>query len=126
MRNSQPSPTGVVSEGIAASEYLVFNAVSTVNTFRWLQLYLATSLLVIDLGLVAIVANLETQRDLNNLQDNQGLATWSAFNLDGIFSEYSIVMTFVGFGSYLLLLVHLFLLPKCPTVSDLLTLFNIA
>ena len=95
------------------------------NTFRWLQLYLATSLLVIDLGLVAIVANLETQRDLNDLQDNQGLATWSAFNLDAIFSEYSIVMTFVGFGSYLLLLFPLFLLPKCPTIADLLTLFNV-
>ena len=94
------------------------------NTFRWLQLYLATSLLVIDLGLVAIVANLESQRDLNDLQDNQSLATWSAFNLEAIFSEYSIVMTCAGFGSYLLLFFHLFLLPKCPTIADLLTLYN--
>ena len=86
-------------------------------------MYLATSLLVIDLGLVAIVANLETQRDL---QDNQGLATWTAFNLDAIFSEYSTVMTSVGFASYLLLLFHLFLLPKCPTIADLMTLCNIA
>ena len=86
-------------------------------------MYLATSLLVIDLGLVAIVANLETQRDL---QDNQGLATWTAFNLDAIFSEYSTVITSVGFASYLLLLFHLFLLPKCPTIADLMTLCNIA
>ena len=84
---------------------------------------MATSLLVIDLGLVAIVANLETQRDLNNVE---GLATWSAFNLDTIFSEYSIVMSCSGFGSYLLLLFHLFLLPKYPTITDLLTLYNIA
>ena len=82
---------------------------------------MATSLLVIDLGLVAIIANLETQRD--DLKNLQGLATWSAFNLD-IFSEYSIVMTCVGFGSYLLLLFHLFLLPKCSTITDPLTLYN--
>ena len=93
------------------------------NPFMWLQLFMATSLLVIDLGLVAIVANLETQRDLKN---PQGLATWSAFDLDLIFLEYSIVMTFAGFGSYLLLLFHLFILPSCPSISDLLTLYNIA
>ena len=87
-------------------------------------MYMATSLLVFDLGLVAIIANLETQRDL---KDNvEGLATWSAFNLDTIFFEYSLVMTCVGFGSYLLLLFHLFLLPKCPTIADLLTIYNIA
>ena len=85
---------------------------------------MATSLLVFDLGLVAIIANLETQRDLKN--SVEGLATWSAFNLDTIFSEYSLVMTCVGFGSYLLLLFHLFLLPKCPTIADLMTLYNIA
>ena len=96
------------------------------SNLRWLQLYLATSLLVIDLGLVAIVANLETQLDLSTLQDNQGLATWSASKLDRIFSEYSTVMTSVGFASYLLLLFHLFLLPKCPTIADLITLCNIA
>ena len=84
---------------------------------------MATSLLVIDLGLVAIVANLETQRDLKN---PQGLATWSAFDLDLTFLEYLIVMTFAGFGSYLLLLFYLFVLPSCPSISDLLTLFNIA
>ena len=86
-------------------------------------MYMATSLLVFDLGLIAIIANLETQRELKNVE---GLATWSAFNLDTIFSEYSIVMICVGFGSYLLLLFHLFVLPKSPTIADLLTLYNIA
>ena len=84
------------------------------NTFRWLQLYMATTLLVVDLGLVAIVAN--QGDDLRNLE---GLATWSVF-----FSEYSIVMTCAGFGSYLLLLFHLFLLPRCPTIADLLIIYN--
>ena len=75
---------------------------------------MATTFLVLDLGLVAIIAN---QRD--DLRDLEGLTTWNAF-----FSEYSIVMTCTGFGSYLLLLFHLFLLPKCPTIADLLTLYN--
>ena len=43
-----------------------------------------------------------------------------------IFSEYSTVMTSVGFASYLPLLFHIFLLPKCPTIADLMTLCNIA
>ena len=77
-------------------------------------MYMATTLLVVDLGLVAIVAN---QRD--DLRSLEGLVTWSAF-----FSEYSIVMTCAGFSSYLLLLFHLFLLPKCPTIADLLILYN--
>ena len=68
LQNSQQSPTGAVSAGIAASEYVLVIFVSTASTFRWLQFYMATSLIVIDLGLVAIVANLETQRDLNNLE----------------------------------------------------------
>ena len=79
-------------------------------------MYMATTLLVVDLGLVAIFAN---QRD--DLRGLEGLVTWSAF-----FSEYSIVMTCAGFGSYLLLLFHLFLLPTYPTITDLLTLYNIA
>ena len=77
-------------------------------------MYMATTLLVLDLGLVEIVAN---QRD--DLRSLEGLATWTVF-----FSEYSIVMTCAGFGSYILLLIHLFLLPRCPTVADLLTLYN--
>ena len=76
---------------------------------------MATTLLVVDLGLVALVAN---QRD--ELRSLEAIATWSAF-----FSEYSILMTCAGFGSYLLLLFHLFLLPKCPTIADLLTLINV-
>ena len=75
---------------------------------------MATSLLVVDLGIVAMVAN---QR--GDLRDLEGLVTWTAF-----FSEYSIAMTCAGFGSYLLLLFHLFLLPKCPTFEDLLALYN--
>ena len=83
---------------------------------------MATSLLVIDLGLLVIVADLETERGFTN---PQGLATWSAFNLGTILYEFSVVMTCVGFGSYLLLVFHLFILPNCPSVSDLLTLFNV-
>ena len=83
---------------------------------------MASSLLVMNLGLLAIVANLETQR---GIESPEGLATWRAFELDEIFSEFSSVMTAVGFASYLLLIFHLFLLPDCPSMSDLLTLFNV-
>ena len=84
---------------------------------------MATSLLVIDLGLLVIVANLEKERGFSF--NPQGLATWSAFNLGTILSDFSVVMTCAGFGSYLLLLFHLFVFPNCPSVSDLLTLFNV-
>ena len=83
---------------------------------------MATAKLVIDLGLLFIVANLERERGFS---DPQGLATWSAFNLSTILSDFSGVMTCVGFTSYLLLLFHLFVLPNCPSVSNLLTLFNV-
>ena len=42
--------------------------VLTITFPRWLQLFLATSLLLIDFGLVAIVAILEKQRNLENPQ----------------------------------------------------------
>ena len=42
--------------------------VLTMTFPRWLQLFLATSLLLIDFGLVAIVAILEKQRNLQNPQ----------------------------------------------------------
>ena len=85
-------------------------------------MFMATAKLVIDLSLFVIVANLEKERGFS---DHQGLATWSAFNLGTILSDFSGVMTCVGFTSYLLLLFHLFVLPNCPSVSDLLTLFNV-
>ena len=47
-------------------------------SIRWLQLFMATSLLVIDLGLLVIVDNLEKERGFSF--NTQGLATWSAFN----------------------------------------------
>ena len=83
---------------------------------------MASSLLVMDLGFLTIVAVLETQR---GIESPEGLATWRAFELDEIFYEFSSVMTGVGFASYLLLIFHLFLLPDCPSMSDLLTLFNV-
>ena len=80
-------------------------------TIRWFQFFMATSLLVIDLGLVAMVATLENGHDLANV--------------DKIPFEYSIIMTCAGFASYLLIVFQIFLLPNCLSVSDLFTLYNI-
>ena len=55
--------------------------VLTITFPRWLQLFLATSLLLIDFGLVAIVAILEKQRNLENPQGKlQNLKTQRIIN----------------------------------------------
>ena len=72
---------------------------------------MATSLLAVDLGLVALVATLENEDDLANVGK--------------IPFEYTIIMTCAGFASYLLIVIQIFLVPNCPSVSDLFTLYNI-
>ena len=75
-------------------------------------MFMATSLLVIDLSLVATVATLE-----NGRQDDA--------NIDKISLKYTILMTSFGFASYILVVVHLFLFPNCVSVYDLFILYNI-
>ena len=72
---------------------------------------MATSLLVIDLGLVAIVASLESGQELPNIQR--------------IPFEYNIIMTCSGFASLLLIVFQIFVFPICLSVSDLFALYNI-
>ena len=72
---------------------------------------MATSLLVVDLGLVATVVTLENGHDLANV----GIIPF----------EYTVIITCAGFASYLLAVIQIFLLPSCPSRSDLLTLYNI-
>ena len=75
-------------------------------------MFMATSLLVVDLGLVAMVATLESGGD-------------DLASVDKISFEYTITMTCFGFASYLLIVVQIFLVPNCPSLSDLFTLYNI-
>ena len=77
-------------------------------------MFMATSLLVIDLSLVAMVATLENGGENEN--EN---------NIDAISLKYTILMTSFGFGSYLLVVSHLFFFPNCLSVYDLFTLYNI-
>ena len=78
--------------------------------FRWAQLFMATTLLVINLGVIALTQN---QTSLNT------------FCPSSIFFEYSQVMIIAGLSSYLLLIVQLFIIPNFPLLFDFLALYNL-
>ena len=78
--------------------------------FRWAQLFMATTLLVINLGVIALTQN---QTSLNT------------FCPSSIFFEYSQVMIIAGLSSYLLLIVQLFITPNFPLLFDFLALYNL-
>ena len=78
--------------------------------FRWAQLFMATSLLIINLGVIALTQN---QTSLNT------------FCPSSIFFEYSQVMILAGFSSYLLLIVQVFIVPNIPLFLDFLALYNL-
>ena len=57
---------------------------------------MATTLLTINIGVIALIKNQSSN--------------FNAFGLEPIFLEYSLVMISAGIGSYLLFIVHVFVL----------------
>ena len=63
---------------------------------------MATTLLMINIGVIILIKN----------QSSSLNANFNAFGLEPIFFEYSLVMICAGIGSYLLFIIHVFVLPN--------------
>ena len=66
---------------------------------------MATTLLMINIGVIILIEN---QSSIFN-------ANFNAFGLEPIFLEYSLVMICAGVGSYILFIIHVFVLPNFVT-----------